>query len=164
MSPLLLAYNDLPADGAKLDDPFVFSARKFVVRGDAKFLKTDGLAYVARLYNPAVDPATKKLHLQRAITIKPKSGSTIDVPQPADEPMLVPEQQGMSTALVIDLAGAIVDVNLGDYFRPGEYTLTFKITDIVAGKSVEAKAPFTLVAPPAPAAKAPAAKAPAPKK
>jgi GWxTD domain-containing protein len=167
VSQLLLAYGDMPFEGAKGGEPFVFSARKFVLRGDNKLLKTDGLAYVARLYNPAVDPATRKLNLQRTISIKPKSGSTIDVPQPPDEPMAIPEQQGMSTALVLDLAGAIVDVNLGDYFRPGEYTLILKVTDVVAGKSVEARAPFTLLAPPpaaAPAAKGPAPKAPAPKK
>lgn len=167
LSQLLLACNDLPAEGAKGDAPFVFSVRKFVVRGENKLEKTDGLAYAARLYNPAIDPATKKLHLKRSITIKPKSGSTIDVPQPPDEPMLVPEQQGATSALVIDLAGAIVDTNLGDYFRPGDYTLTVKITDVIAGKTVEAKAPFSLVAPPAPAkpaaAAAPAAAAPAPK-
>jgi GWxTD domain-containing protein len=165
VSQLLLAYNDVAFEGTKGDEPFVFSARKFVVRGDGKFQKTDGLAYVARLYNPAVDPATRKLNLQRAISIKPRNGSTIDVPQPPDEPMAVPEQVGMSTALVIDLAGAIVDVNLGDYFRPGEYTLILKLTDVVAGKSVETKTPFTLLAPPpAPGGKAPAPKAPAPKK
>lgn len=166
VSPLVLAYNDLPFEGAKGDEPFVFAARKFVVRGSNKFQKSDGLAYVARFYNPSVDPATKKLQLKRSISIKPKSGSTIDVPQPPDEPMAVPEQQGASTALVLDLAGAIVDVNVGDYFRPGDYTLILKVTDVVAGKSVEARAPFTLVAPPpgAPGAKAPAAKAPAPKK
>ncbi|MBK9087871.1 MAG: GWxTD domain-containing protein [Holophagales bacterium] len=164
VSQLLLAYNDVPFEGAKGDEPLVFSARKFVVRGDNRFQKTDGLAYVARLYNPAVDPATRKLNLQRSISIKPKNGSTIDVPQPPDEPMAVPEQAGMSTALVLDLAGAIVDVNIGEYFRPGEYTLILKLTDVVAGKSVEVKTPFTLVAPPAPAAKAPAAKAPATKK
>ncbi len=162
MSPLLLACTDIAADGAKAEEPFVFSVRKFVARGGNTLEKTDGLAYVARVYNPAVDPATKKLHLKRSISIKPKSGSTIDVPQPADEPMIVPEQTGSATALVIDLAGSIVDVNLGDYFRPTEYVMTLKITDVISGKSVEAKAPFTLAAPPAPA-KAPAAKAPAPK-
>ncbi len=165
VSQLLLAYTDVPFEGAKGDEPFVFAARKFVVRGDNRFQKSDGLAYLARFYNPAVDPATKKLNLQRSISIKPKNGSTIDVPQPPDEPMAVPEQAGMSTALVLDLAGAIVDANLGDYFRPGEYTLILKLTDVVAGKSIEARTPFTLVAPPpAPAAKAPAAKAPATKK
>jgi len=39
--------------------------------------------------------------------------------------------------------------------------MILKITDVVAGKTIEAKAPFTLVAPPA---APPAAKAPAPKK
>ena len=158
ISPLMIACNDLPADGAKGDEPFVFSVRKFVARGGNQMEKTDGLAYVARVYNPAVDPATKKVHLKRSISIKPKNGSTIDVPQPPDEPMLVPEQQGAATALVIDLAGAIVDVNLGDYFRPGEYTLTLKITDVFSGKSVESKGTFSLVGPPPAAAKAPAPK------
>lgn len=166
VSALVLACNDLPFENPKGDEPFVFAARKFVVPGSNKFQRTDGLAYMARFYNPSVDPATKKLQLKRTISIKPKSGSTIDVPQPPDEPMAVPEQQGASTALVLDLAGAIVDVNVGEYFRPGDYTLILKVTDVVSGKSVEAKAPFTLVAPPpgAPGAKAPAAKGPAPKK
>ena len=163
LSPLLIAWNDMPAEGSKQDDAFVFSTRKFVARGDNKLVKTDGLAYVARLYNPAVDPATKKLVLKRTIQIKPKSGSTIDVPQPTDEPMSVPDMQGGTAALIIDLAGAIVDVNVGDYFRPGDYTLILKVTDVVAGKTVETKAPFTLVAPPASAAPAAPAK-PAPKK
>ena len=164
LSPLLVAWNDMPAEGSKQDDAFVFSARKFVTRGDNKLQKTDGLAYVARLYNPSVDPATKKLILKRTIQIKPKNGSTIDVPQPADEPMSVPEMQGAPTALIIDLAGAIVDVNVGDYFRPGEFTLILKVTDVVSGKSVEARAPFTLVAPPAAAAVPAAPAKPAPKK
>ncbi|MCL4806966.1 MAG: GWxTD domain-containing protein [Thermoanaerobaculia bacterium] len=163
LSSLLLAATDLPAEGAKGDEPFVFATRKFVARAGNAFLKTDGLAYVARLYNPAVDPATKKLHIKREISIKPKTGSSIEVPQSADDPMPVPEQEGASMALIIDVAGAIDDEKLGDYFRPGEYTMTLKVTDLVAGKSVEVKAPFTLVAPP-PAAKAPDAKAPAAKK
>jgi GWxTD domain-containing protein len=165
LSPLLIACNDMPAEGAKQDDPFVFSARKFVVRGENKLQKADGLAYVTRVYNPAVDPATKKLILKRTIQIKPKNGSTIDVPQPPEEPMTVPDMQGGTAALILDLAGAIVDVNVGDYFRPGEYALILKVTDVVAAKTVEARAPFTLVAPPAPAAPAKAAaptKAPAP--
>lgn len=153
VSPLLLAAADLPAEGAKADEPFVFASRKFVARGGNAFLKTDGLAYVARLYNPAVDPATKRLHIKREISIKPKTGPAVDVPQSVDDPMPVPEQEGATMAIVLDVAGAIVDENLGEYFRPGEYTMTLKVTDVISGKSVEAKAPFTLVAPPAPAKK-----------
>ena len=76
--------------------------------------------------------------------------------------MAVPEQQGATTALVIDIAGAIVDEKLGDYFRAGEYTMTLKITDAVANKTIETKATFTIPAAPAPA-KPGAAPAPAPK-
>lgn len=162
VSPLLLAAADLPAEGSKGDEPFTFATRKFVVRGDNALRRTDGLSYMVRIYNPSVDPATKKLHLTRAISIKPKGGSAIEVPQPGDEPMAVPEQTGATTALVIDVAGAIVDEKLGDYFRAGEYTMTVKVTDVIAGKTVEAKAVFTIPAAPAPAkpAAAPAPKGP----
>lgn len=162
ISQLLLAAADLPAEGSKGDEPFTFATRKFVARGDNALRRTDGLSYLARVYNPAVDPATRKLQLTRAISIKPKGGSAIEVPQPGDEPMAVPEQQGATTALVIDIAGAIVDEKLGDYFRAGEYTMTLKITDAVANKTIETKATFTIPAAPAPAKPA-APPAPAPK-
>lgn len=160
MSPILLAYADLEMPGLKMEDPFVFALRKFVSRGDGKLdSKKDGLSYVVRLYNPGIDPVTRKTGLKRSIRIKPKSGgSAVDVPLPPEEPTVIPESKEGAAAYVVDLAGNIVESKLGDYFRPGDYEVRIKVTDEIAKKSVEAVAPFTLVGPP------PAQKAPAPKK
>ncbi len=162
-SALLLAYTDYPADGSKPDDPFVFSVRKFATRPGNAFDKADGVSYMARIYNPSVDPATGKISLKRSIRIKPKTGAPIDVPLPPDEPIPVPPQtdpKAPKQALVLDLAGAIVDANIGQYFKPGEYSLRLTVTDTVSGKTIEAASPFTVVGPATPAPST----APAPKK
>lgn len=159
-SALLLAYNDMPAEGAKAEDPFIFSSRKFVVRGDGKFEKTDGLSYALRIYNPGIDPVTRQASLKRTIKIKPKNGTPQEVPLPPDEPTTIPDPKDGTTAVVIDLAGNIVDANLGDYFRPGDFEFRLKVTDTILNKTLEVAVPFAMAAPPA-AAPAPA---PAPKK
>ncbi len=158
-SAVLLCYADVELPGLKPDDPFVFAQRKFVSRGDARLdSKKDGLSYVVRIYNPAVDPVTRKTGLKRSIRIKPKSGgSGVDVPLPAEEPSVVPESKEGAAAYIVDLAGNIVDAKLGEYFRPGDYELRIKVTDEIAKKGVDLVAPFTVVGPP------PAEK-PAPKK
>jgi GWxTD domain-containing protein len=150
-SPLLVASSDLAADPKKPDEPFVFSGRKFVTPAGAKFGTKDGLSYAIRIYNPFVDPGTRTTHLKRLLRIKPKSGSAVEVPGTEEKPTPVPEMKDAGM-LVIDLAGVIVEENLGDYFRPGDYELRITVTDQGSGKKLEAMAPFTLVAsPPAPA-------------
>ena len=86
-TPVVLAYNDLEADGKKADDPFVFSGRRFVVKPEAKYDAKDGLLYAIRVYNPSVDPATKTMFVKRSLKIKPKGGSArrrAGQPRPAD--------------------------------------------------------------------------------
>ena len=156
-STLFVAYNDLEADAKKPDDPFTFSSRRFVARAEGKFDEKDGLSYAIRVYNPSIDPATKTTFLLRSLRVKPKNGSAIEVPGADDKPLPVPEMKDVGT-LIVDVAGAIVDENLGDYFRPGDYELRITVTDVVSGKKLDAAAPFTLVAsskapPPAPAKK-----------
>jgi hypothetical protein len=160
ISAVLLGFADLEMPGLKPEDPFVFAQRKFVSRGDGHLDgKKDGLSYVVRLYNPGIDPVTRKTGLKRSIRIKPKSGgSGTDVPLPPEEAPVIPEAKDGMAAYVIDLAGNIVDAKLADYFRPGDYELRIRVTDEIANKTVEATAPFTVVGPP------PAPKAPAPKK
>ena len=85
-STLLIASDDFPAEAPKPDDPFTFSSRRFVTRGENKLDATDGLSYAVRIYNPAVDPVNRTVLLKRSMKVKPKNGAGIDVPLPPDEP------------------------------------------------------------------------------
>ena len=160
-SPFLVYVNDFPADAPKPDEPFTFSARRFVAKGDGRVDATDGLSYAVRLYNPPVDPVTRTIALRRTLKIKPRGLPAIDVPTPPEEPARVPDQKEPG-AVVLDIAGSVVESNLGHYFKPGDYEMRLTLTDLVTQKKLDLAAPFTITgtlpAPPVPAA------APAPKK
>lgn len=156
-STLFVAYNDLDGDPKTPDDPFTFSGRRFVARPEGKFDAKDGLTYAIRIYNPSIDPITKTTFLRRSLRVKPKVGSAIEVPGAEDKPLPVPEMKDAGV-VVVDIAGAIVDENISDYFRPGDYELRITVTDAVSGKKLDAAAPFSLAASPKPAAPAPAKK------
>jgi GWxTD domain-containing protein len=160
-SPLLVAINDFPVDAPKPDEPFTFSARRFVVKGDGRLDATDGLSYAVRLYNPPFDPVTRTITLKRTVKIKPKGQPAIEVPMPPEEPAKVPEQKEPG-AIVLDVAGGVVESNLGQYFRPGDYELRLTVSDAATQKKLDLVAPFTVTGtlPAAP----PKAAAPAPKK
>ncbi len=156
---VFLAYNDYELESPKADEPLLFARRKFVGRGDGHFEKGDGLSYVVRVYNPAVDPAKRTTLVKRTVKIKPKGGPAIDVPQAPEQPSPAPETKDGKDVLVLDLAANIVPEDVGKYFRAGDYTLRLTFTDAVSGKTVEASAPFTVVGgpepPPAPKPAAP---------
>src|SRR5450830_642126 len=158
-SLLLVSVNDFPVDAPKPDEPFTFSARRFVVKGDGRVDATDGLSYAVRLYNPPVDPVTRTITLKRTVKIKPKGQPAIDVPTPPEEPAKVPEQKEPG-AIVLDIAGGVVESNLGQYFKPGDYELRLTLTDSATQKKLDLAAPFTVTGT-LPAAPPPAA---APKK
>lgn len=152
-SGLFVASDDLPADPKKVDEAFVFSGRRFVAPPEAKFDVKDGLSYAIRIYNPPVDPVSKTTFVKRSLRIKPKSGSAIEVPGGEEKPTPVPDVKETGT-LILDIAGVIVDENLGDYFRTGEYELRITVVDQGSGKKLEASAPFTLTGIPKSAAPA----------
>jgi hypothetical protein len=85
----------------------------------------------------------------------------MEVPIPPDEPVAVPDSKEAKAVVVLDMAGSIIESNMGQYFSPGEFELQVKVTDLVQGKTIEIAVPFTLVGPPA--APAPAKPAPAKK-
>lgn len=145
-SALVVAVNDFPVEAPKPDDPFTFSARRFVVKADGRLEAADGLSYAVRLYNPPVDPVTRTVTLKRTVKIKPKGQPAIDVPTPPEEPAKVPEQKDQGT-LVLDIAGAVVDTNLGQYLRPGDYELRVTLTEPTTQKKLELATPFTVVGP-----------------
>ncbi|MEO8053819.1 MAG: GWxTD domain-containing protein [Acidobacteriota bacterium] len=149
-SALVVAVNDFPTDTPAADDPFTFSARRFVVKGDGKLDPADGLSYAVRVYNPPVDPVSRTLTLKRTIKLKPKGQPPIDVPTPPEEPQKVPlSQEG--GALVLDLAGGVIESNLGQYLKPNDYELRVTILDTVTMKKLDLVAPFTVVGSSAPA-------------
>ncbi len=160
-SQLLVSVNDFPADGAKPDEPFTFTARRFVLKGDGKLDPSDGLSYAVRIYNPPVDPVLKTVTLKRTIKIKPKGRPAIDVPTPPEESSKVPDEKEPG-ALILDIAGGVIESNLGQYLKPGDYELRLTLTDPATQKKLDLAAPFAVVGAPA-AAPAPAP-APAPKK
>ena len=158
-SALIVSVNDFPSDAPKPDDPFTFSGRRFVVKGDGKLDPADGLSYAVRIYNPPVDPVARTVTLRRTIKLKPKGQPSIDVPTPPEEPAKVPDEKDAG-ALVLDLAGGIIESNLGQYLKPNDYELRVTILDTATQKKLDLVAPFSVVGSAAPAP-APAA---APKK
>lgn len=139
-SELILSTNDFPAEGAKLGDPFVFSQRKFVVRGDGQIDGTDGLSYFVRIYNPSFDPTTKKTALKQRIKVKSKNGPPQELPAPPDSQIQAPagSKEGKSA---VDIGYGLVETNIGQYFK-GEYVMTVTVTDTISGKSFDLKMPF----------------------
>jgi GWxTD domain-containing protein len=154
-SPLVVAVNDFPSDGPKADDPFTFSARRFVVKGDGKLDPADGLSYAVRVYNPPVDPVSHTVTIKRTIKLKPKGQPAIDVPTPPEEAQKVPEQKE-GGALVLDLAGGVIETNLGQYLKANDYELRVSLIDVATQKKIDLVAPFSVVGGAAPAAPAPA--------
>jgi GWxTD domain-containing protein len=148
-TPLLVARADLEGTGRPGDGPFVFSGRLFVSPPDGTFRRADGLSYALRVYNPTVDPAGKTVFLRRSLTIRPKGGAAIQVSTGEEKPMPVPDLKA-GEPLILDVAGSILDGNIGDYFRPGEYELRVTVTDEVSGKKLEVSAPFKVSGAPVP--------------
>ncbi len=145
-SLLVVAINDFPVDSPKPDEPFTFSARRFVVKGDGRVDPADGLSYAVRVYNPPIDPVTRTITLKRTVKIKPKGQPAIDVPTAPEEPAKVPEQREQGT-LVLDIAGGVVESNLGQYLKPGEYELRLTLSEPTTQKKLELATPFTVVGP-----------------
>lgn len=144
-SRLLVAATDLDATGAKPEDPFVVSGRKFVTK-PAGLTTLDGLSYAVRIYNPTIDPSGK-LWLKRKLSIKPKGKPEMDIPSAPDEP--TPAPVAKDGAVVVDIAGAVIDADLGKYFDPGEFELRLVLVDGFApagAKPLTMKAPFRIVA------------------
>jgi GWxTD domain-containing protein len=143
-SPLVIASSFFPVPKEKAEEAFTLSGHHFVTKGD-RLDPTDGLAFVIRVYNPAVDPATKSVRLSRTVKLKAKGAPAMDLPQPVDEPIPIPDSKGPAGILTIDVAAALIETNLGEYLRkPGEYDLKISITDEVSKKTAEASTTFTV--------------------
>jgi hypothetical protein len=144
LSPLVVAASFFPAAKGRMDEAFTLNGNHFVTKG-GRLDPEDGLLFVVRVYNPKVDTATKTIRISRTVKIKPKGAPAIEVPQPADQPVAVPDSKDGTELISLDVAAEVIQANLGEYLRkPGEYDLKVAITDQVAQKTLEASATFTV--------------------
>ncbi|MCM3874962.1 MAG: GWxTD domain-containing protein [Thermoanaerobaculia bacterium] len=144
LSPLVVAASYFPAAKGKTDEAFTVNGNHFVTKG-GRLDPEDGVLFVVRVYNPKVDAATKTVRISRTVRIKPKGAPSMDVPQPADEPVAVPDSKDGTELVSLDVAAEVIQANLGEYLRkPGDYDLRVAITDQVAQKTIETSATFTV--------------------
>lgn len=144
LSPLVVAARFFPAAKGKTDEAFTLNGNHFVTKG-GRLDPEDGLIFVVRVYNPKVDTATKTIRISRTVKIKPKGAPSMEVPQPADEPVAVPDSKDGTELISLDVAAEVIQANLGEYLRkPGDYDLKVAITDQVAQKTLETSATFTV--------------------
>ena len=135
LSPLVVASSFYPVPKSTGEQAFTLNGNHFVTKGE-RLDPEDGLSFVVRVYNPAVDPASKTVRLSRTVRIKAKGSPAMDVPQPADQPIPVADSKDPSAILTVDLAAVLIDGNLGQYLRKaGDYDLKVSITDEVSRKT-----------------------------
>ena len=144
LSPLVVAATFYPAPKSTAEQAFTWNGNCFVTKGE-RLDPEDGLSFVVRVYNPAVDPASKTVRLSRVVKIKAKGAPAMDVPQPKDDPIPVPDSKDPTGILTVDVAAVLIDNNLGQYLRrAGEYDLKVSVTDDVSKKTADTSTTFTV--------------------
>ena len=146
ISPLVIAASFFAVPSPRPEDAYTFAGHRFVSK-DGRLDPTDGLSFVLRVYNPAVDPATKTVSLSRTVKLKPKGSPAMDLPQPQDPPIPAPERKEKDSTgiLTVDVSAALIETRLGDYLRkPGEYELRVVVTDNVSKKKAEVSGTFVV--------------------
>ena len=146
VSPLVIASAFFAVPNPKPEDAFTFSGHRFVSKG-ARLDPTDGLSFVLRVYNPAVDPATKSVSLSRSVRFRPKGAQWSDVPQPQDPPTPVPDRKDQASGgiLTVDVSAVLIETRLGEYLKkPGDYEIKVVVTDNVSKKKAEASTTFVV--------------------
>ena len=146
ISPIIVAGAFFPVPSPRPEDSFTFSGYRFVAKG-GRLDPQDALAFVLRVYNPAVDPATKTVSVSRTVKLKPKGAPPVDIPQPQDPPVKVPDpKDGAAKGIVtLDVSAVLIETRLGEFLRKaGEYELRVVVTDNVSKKTAEGSATFVV--------------------
>ncbi len=146
ISPIIVAGAFFPVPSAKPGDSFTFSGYRFVAKG-GRLDPQDSLAFVLRVYNPAVDPATNTVSVSRTVKLKPKGAPPVDIPQPQDPPVKVPDPKSKDAKgiVTLDVSAVLIESRLGEYLRkPGEYEIKVVVTDNVSKKTAEGSATFVV--------------------
>jgi GWxTD domain-containing protein len=146
ISPLVIAAAFFAVPNPRPEDAYTFAGHRFIAKG-GRLDPTDALSFVLRVYNPAVDPATKTVSLSRTVKLKPKGSPAMDLPQPQDPPVPAPERKDKDAKgiLTVDVSAALIETRIGDYLRkPGEYELRVAVTDNVSKKKAEVSGTFVV--------------------
>ncbi len=146
LSPVIIAGAFSPVSNPRPEDAYTFSGHRFLAKG-GRLDPQDGLLFVVRVYNPAVDPATKSVSLSRTVKLKPKGSPAMDLPQPQDPPVRVPDPKDKDAKgiLTVDVSAILIETRLGDYLRkPGEYEIRVAVTDQISKKTAEGSGTFTV--------------------
>jgi GWxTD domain-containing protein len=141
VSNLMLSTHIYPLTEAQNPtDPFSFGGLRVVPRGNSTFRKADELWYFVELRNPGKDATTSQPKLSMAVSVTGKSADGRNVKMhgpaqevPAQELKGVPGHYGVGQAMPLAT------------FRPGEYKLTMKLTDLVTNKTWELSEPFRVL-------------------
>jgi GWxTD domain-containing protein len=140
ISSLILSNNVFPlSEAQKPTDPFAFGGIKVVPKSDALFSQQDELWYFFEIRNPGVDEATKNPKLRAKLTVEGKiDGKNVkyDNPPMDLEPQALKGVEGhWAVGQSIPLSG----------FKPGDYTMKMKVTDMVKNQVYELSQPFKVM-------------------
>ncbi|HJQ39549.1 MAG TPA: GWxTD domain-containing protein [Thermoanaerobaculia bacterium] len=141
ISPLILSNHVYPLTTAQgPTDPYSFGGLRVVPKSDATFRPADELWYFFELRNPGIDPASNapKVTLKLSVTGKTAQGADVSMAAPAEETPAqelkgVPGHWGIGQAMPLET------------FKPGDYNLAVKVTDLISKRTYELKGQFRIV-------------------
>ena len=141
ISPLILSNHIYPLTEAQSPtDPYSFGGLRVVPKSDATFLTSDELWYFFELRHPGIDPASNapKLMVKLSVTGKTAAGAPVNMTAPAEETP-ARELNGVPGHWAVGQAMPLA------VFKPGEYTLAVKVTDMMSKSTYELKGQFRIV-------------------
>jgi GWxTD domain-containing protein len=141
ISPLILSNHVYPMTTAQgPTDPYSFGGLRVVPKSDATFRASDDLWYFFELRNPGIDPASNapKITVKLSVTGKTTQGGDVTMTAPAEETP-AQELKGVTGHWGIGQAMPL------ETFKPGDYTLAVKVTDMISKKAYELKGQFRIV-------------------
>lgn len=121
-------------------DPYAFGGLRVVPKGDGTFRRSDELWYFFELRNPALDAASNapKLSVKLSVTGKTAEGAPVNMMAPPEETP-AQELKGVPGHWAVGQAMPL------ETFKPGDYKLAVKVTDVTAKRSYELSREFRIV-------------------
>jgi len=141
VSSLILSNHVYPLTEAQAPtDPYSFGGLRVVPKSDATFRQADELWYFFELRHPGINPETysPKLTVKLSVTGKTTGGSPVTMMAPPEETP-AQELKGVPGHWAVGQAMPLAT------FKPGEYTLAVKVTDMTSKKTYELKGQFRIV-------------------